>query len=119
MHLNHPLILHSILFKGDVLIGPRADNDEALEIAEGGCDDLGLVETAWLFSYVWFVMGPSIGRTLFSLLEPLIPAASTRFVTRGGNGMCLFSVGDLRKPLIINTPYDQGIVNNFSSHYLI
>ena len=36
MHFNHPLIPRSILFKGDVLIGARADDDEAPKIAEGG-----------------------------------------------------------------------------------
>ena len=82
MHLNHPLIIHSILFKGDVLIGPRADGDEAPEITEGGCANRGLVEAARLLAYVLFVMGPSLGRTLFSLPEPLLPAASTRFVIR-------------------------------------
>ena len=34
------------------------------------------MEAAWLFSYVLLVMGPNLGRTLFSLLEPLILAAS-------------------------------------------
>ena len=60
------------------------------------------MEAARLFAYVLFVMGPSLGQTLFSLLEPLIPAASTKFVTRVGKGMYLFLVGDLRKSLIIH-----------------
>ena len=60
------------------------------------------MEAARLFSSILFVMGPSLGRTLFSLSEPLIPTASTKFVTRVGKGMCLFSVGDLRKSLIIH-----------------
>ena len=90
MYLNHPLILHSILFKGNVLIGPRADDDKALEIAGGGCADYGLMEVTQLFASILFVIGPSLGRTLFSLPEPLILAASTKFVARVGKGMCLF-----------------------------
>ena len=60
------------------------------------------MEAARLFSYVLLVMGPNIRHTLFSLLEPLIPTASTKFVTRVGKGMFLFSVEDLRKSLIIH-----------------
>ena len=58
------------------------------------------MEAAQLFAYILFVMGPSLGQALFSLLKPLIPTASTKFVTKVGKGMCLFSVGDLRKSLI-------------------
>ena len=58
------------------------------------------MEAARLFAYVMLVMGPDLGRTLFSLLRPLIPAASTKFVTKVGKGMCLFSVVDLKKSLI-------------------
>ena len=54
------------------------------------------MEAARLFSSVMLVIGPSLGRTLFSLLEPLISTASTKFVTKVGKGMCLFSVGDLK-----------------------
>ena len=57
------------------------------------------MEAARLFSYVWFVMGPNLGITLFSLLNPLIPATSTRFVTKVENGICLFSIGDLIQKL--------------------
>ena len=60
------------------------------------------MEAARLFASVLFVMGPSLWRTLFSLLEPLIQEDSTKFVTKVGKGMCLFSVGDLRKSLIIH-----------------
>ena len=55
------------------------------------------MEAARRFAYVLFVMGPSLGQTLFSLSDPFISTASTKFVTRVGKGMCLFSVGDLRK----------------------
>ena len=55
------------------------------------------MEAARLFAYVLLVKGPSLGRTLFSLLEPLILAASTKFVTKVGKGMSLFSVRDLKK----------------------
>ena len=60
------------------------------------------MEVARILASGLFVMGPSLGRTLFTLSEPLIPAASTRFVTKVRKGMCLFSVGDLRKSLIIH-----------------
>ena len=100
MHLNHPLIRRSILFKGDVLIGAGVIDEEVPGIATGGCEGRGLVDAALLMASVWLVMGPSLGRILFSLTTPLILAASTRFVTRDGNGMCLLSVGDYRKSLI-------------------
>ena len=58
------------------------------------------MEATRLFAYVWFMMGPNLGRIIFSLNNPLIPVASTIFVTNVGNGICLFSVGDLRKSLI-------------------
>ena len=60
------------------------------------------MEAAQLFASVLLMMGPSPGRTLFSLLEPIILATSTKFVTKVGKGMCLFSVGDLKKSLIIH-----------------
>ena len=65
-----------------------------------------LNEALWkrlgFFASILLVMGPSLGRTLFSLLEPLISIASTEFVTKVGKGMCLFSIGDLKKQLIIH-----------------
>ena len=60
------------------------------------------MEAAQLFAYVLLMMGPIQGRTLFSLLEPLILVASTKFVTKVWKGMCLFSVGDLKKSQIIH-----------------
>ena len=60
------------------------------------------MEAARIFASVLFVMGPSLGRTLFSLPEPLIPTVYTKFVTKVGKGMCLFLVGDLGKSLIIH-----------------
>ena len=58
------------------------------------------MQAAQLFASIFLVIGPSLGKTFFSLLEPLIPAASTKFVTKVGKGICLFSVGDLKKSLI-------------------
>ena len=58
------------------------------------------MDAARLLAFIWLVMGPIFGRILFSPTTPLIPAASTRFITRDGNGICLFSVGDCRKSLI-------------------
>ena len=49
------------------------------------------MEAARLFAYVLLVIGPNLGRTLFSLLEPLIQTASTKFVTKVVKGMCLIS----------------------------
>ena len=81
-----------------------------------------LIEALWrrlgFLLLFFFVMGPSLGRTLFSLPEPLIPIASTKFVTTVGKGMCLFSVGGPWK-IPHYTPYYQSIVNNFPFHYLI
>ena len=73
------------------------------------------MEEARLFAFVMLVMGPNLGRTLFSLLIPLIPAASTKFVTKVGKGMCLFSVGKIPH----YTPYHLSIINNLPIHYLI
>ena len=100
MHLNHPLIQRSILLNGDVLIGAGAVDEEASGIVTGECEGWGLVDVAQLLAFVWLVMGPSLGRTLFSLTNPLIPAVSTRFVTRDVNGICLLPVSDYRKSLI-------------------
>ena len=75
--------------------------DEAVSgIAIGGCEGWGLIDAARLLASVWLVIGPSLGRILFSLTTPLNPEASTRFVTRDGNGICLLSVKDYRKSLI-------------------
>ena len=52
------------------------------------------------FSSVMLVIGPNLGRTFFSLLKPLILAASTKFVTKVGKGMCLFLVVDFQNSLI-------------------
>ena len=102
MYLNHPLIRLSILFKGGVLIGAGIVDEEAPGIATGGCEGWGLVDAARLLASVWLIMGPSFGRIIFSLTTPLIPAASTIFVTKDGNGICLLSVEDYRKSLIMH-----------------
>ena len=102
MHLNHPLIQRSILFNEDVLIGTGAVDEEALGTTTGGCEGWGLIDAARLLASVWFVIGPSLGRTLFYLTIPLIPAASTMFFTRDGNGICILSVEDSRKSLIMH-----------------
>ena len=67
---------------------------------------------------ILFVMGPSLGITLFSLPELLIPTASTKVVTRVGKGdVHVLSWGPKKIPHY--TPYYQSIVNNFPIHYLI
>ena len=83
-----------------MLIDTGAEDEEAPGIATGGCEGWGLIDAAWLLASVWLVMSPNFGIILFSLTTPLIPAASTRFVTRDGNGMRLISVGDCKKSLM-------------------
>ena len=100
MHLNHPFIRRSIIFNGDVLIGAGAVDEGTPGIATGGCEGLGLVDVARLLSSVLFVIDPNLGSTIFFLVTPLIPAASTRLVTRDGNGICLLSCENYRKSLI-------------------
>ena len=66
MHLNHPFILLSILFKGDVLFGLGAEDEDALEV-DGG----GRAEAALLLAYVILVMDPDEGELPFPYLGPL------------------------------------------------
>ena len=73
-----------------MLIDAGAVDEEAPGIATGECEGWGLVDAARLLASIWLVMGPIFGRILFSLTTALIPAASTRFVTRDGNGICPF-----------------------------
>ena len=73
-----------------MLIDAGAEDEEAPGIATGEYEGWGLVDAARLLAFVWLVMGPSFGRILFSLTTPLIPAASIRFVTIDGKGICLF-----------------------------
>ena len=83
-----------------MLIGAGAVAEGTLGIATGGCEGWGIVDAARLLASVLFVIGPNLGSTLFSLATPLIPAASTRLVTRDGNGICLLSYENYRKSLI-------------------
>ena len=69
-------------------------------IVTGGCEGWGPVDAARLLASVLFVIGPNLGSTFFSLAAPLIPVASTRLVTRDGNGICLLSCENFRKSLI-------------------
>ena len=100
MYLNHPFIRRSILFNGDVLIGAGAVDEGTPGIVTGDCDGWGLVDAAQLLASVFFVIGPNLRSTLFSLAAPLIPTASTRLVTSDGNEICLLSCENYRKSLI-------------------
>ena len=87
MHLNHPFILCSIIFKGDVLFGSGADDEDAPAVAGGGLAEGGFTKAALLLAYVILVMGPRRGGTIFSLLGPFILVASTNLVTSAGYRM--------------------------------
>ena len=81
-------------------MGVGAIDEGTPGIVTEGCEGWGLVDAAWLLASVLFVIGPNLGSTLFSLVAPLIPAASTRLVTSDRNGICLLSYENYRKSLI-------------------